>query len=81
MNRVNIVFQVMDQDQEKPTWHNSKIVKVLQNVRRGIDVESFLIQLSDRFPDQIIRIARLNTDETISVEQANRHNGGYWMKR
>jgi hypothetical protein len=81
MDRINVVFQVMDQTQEKPSWHNSKIVKVLRNVKKGIDVEPFLIDLSEQYPDQIIRIARLNTDETISVEQANRHDGGYWQAR
>lgn len=79
MDRVNVVFQV--QDPEKPGWHNSRIVKVLHNVKRDMDVEPFLIQLSDRYPDQTIRIARLRIDETISTEQANRHDGGYWQRR
>lgn len=81
MSWVNIVFQVMDQEQKTPSWHNSKIVKVLNNVKHDLDAEPFLIQLSDKYPDQIIRITRLNPGEPVTVEQANRHDGGYWMKR
>ncbi|OGX23363.1 MAG: hypothetical protein A3K54_00180 [Omnitrophica WOR_2 bacterium RBG_13_44_8] len=80
MSRVNIVFQVQDPGAPH-NWHKSKIAKVLQNVPRDMDVEPILLGLSDKYPDQVIRIARLNIDETISVEQANRHDGGYWQSR
>jgi len=79
MEKMNIVFQALDYTNENPSWANSKIIYVLRCVEENYNVSTLVDALSTALGYKSIRHARLATDEKISVEVANRHDGGYYQ--
>jgi hypothetical protein len=79
MKNVNIVFQVIDHEENNPTWADSTIVLVLTNAHPSLSVDSFLDTLGEEYPGRTIRFARLPVEVEITVKNANRYNGGYYQ--
>lgn len=67
----------MDWSQKEPSWDNSKIVYVLENVHEDFPLDDVLDAISAVLNNCTIRFSRLGMHEPISIEQANRHSGGY----
>ncbi len=78
---VNIIFQTLDLSQKEPSWHNSKIVYILKGVSEDTDVTHIVDAISTVLNKCTVRISRLNLDEPITLEQVNRHSGGYYQSR
>jgi hypothetical protein len=79
MEKKNIVFQALDYSKLNPSWENSKIVYVLRCVEENFDVSLLADALSTALGYKTIRYARLETDELVTVTNANKINGGYYQ--
>lgn len=77
----NIVFQVIDWSQEKPSWANSKIVYTLKNVSEGTDVTTLVDAISTVLNKCTVRYTRLTLEEPITLERVNAHSGEYYQSR
>jgi hypothetical protein len=75
----NIVFQVLDRNQEHPTWANSKIVYVLAVVPSNYDVTDIVDAISAVLGSCTVRYTRLLLHEKIDFETVNAHEGGYYQ--
>jgi hypothetical protein len=75
----NIVFQVVDRSLPNPSWSNSKIVYVLKCAPENYDITDLVDAISVVLDDAMVRTSRLDLNEPITLDQANKHSGGYYQ--
>jgi hypothetical protein len=79
MEKVNIVFQALDNTKEEPSWDNSRIVHSLKNKPPNYDVTDIAEALSAVLGFKTIRYVRLGLQEKIDIRTINAHSGGYFQ--
>lgn len=75
----NIVFQVIDWNQPRPAWSNSKIAYILRCVPENYDITDVVDAISTVLNYTTVRYSRLDLNEPITIEQACNHDGGYYQ--
>jgi len=80
MEKVNIVFQALDNTKEEPSWDNSKIVHTLGFKPADYDVTEIAAAISTVLGFKTIRFVRMPMDEKINIQNVNRHDGDYYQE-
>ena len=80
MEKVNIVFQALDNTKEEPSWDNSRIVHILRCKPANYDVSEIVSAISEVLGFKTIRYVRLDIEEKINIRTVNQHDGGYYQE-